>query len=59
MPPVGATSVMSSKAKDSIHPVSTLLYCLVTRKTDLLDSADERHCVNSVSLKFDGDKSKA
>ena len=36
-----------------------VVFRLLTRKLNLLDTVDERHCVNSVSLKFDGDKSKA
>lgn len=55
---VAAILAMYSKERDTIHRVSRPCVIIVLRSCGLMNDfvADERHCVNSVSLKFEDEK---
>lgn len=58
--PVGVTSGMCSKGRATEHQVRVLFFFSFAVVGEITDSgfcaADERHCVNSVSLSFAEDK---
>jgi len=51
---VEVISDMSSRERDSIHQVRAR-HSTITSPSSSFFTADERHCVNSISLSFDGE----